>query len=113
MTEKEILKQILFGLDEIRDGIAKLIDMAGASEAQEKILSDRAECQSEERDESVKPEITLDTVRELMVEKTRQGKGGEVKNILKAFQVEKLSELPAEHYGEVIMMASKLGSMRR
>lgn len=55
-----------------------------------------------------KGNIDIETIRAVLVKKTKEGKGAGVKELLKIFQAEKLSDISEEHFSELFQMANKL-----
>lgn len=72
--------------------------------------------QVEHKEESTKPEtqsdsapsISLETVRTKLAELSQAGKQPQVKSLITSFGVERLSDIPAEHYEELLEKASEL-----
>jgi hypothetical protein len=57
---------------------------------------------SAEKPKEEKKSVTLEEVRSVLAEKTRAGKTAEVKELLTKFGVNKLSELDASKYDELL-----------
>lgn len=71
-------------------------------EKQEKLEAAAAEPQNEE------PIYSLEQVRARLAELQKAGKRAEVKELLNSFGVAKLSEIPAEQYGELMTKAGEI-----
>ena len=54
------------------------------------------------------PEITLEQVRGLLAERSREGYTAGVRNIIQSFGAERLSEIDPSHYAEVLKQAEEL-----
>ena len=52
--------------------------------------------------------ITLERIRDLLMEKVKCGKSDKVREIFSVFGINKLSELQSEHYEEVFQMVNKI-----
>ena len=57
---------------------------------------------SPEKPKEIKKSVTLEEVRAVLAEKSRAGKTAEVKGLLTKFGVNKLSELDASKYDELL-----------
>ncbi len=52
--------------------------------------------------------LSREEIKELLVVKTRQGKGEEIRKLLNSFGVKKLSDLPQDKYKDVYEQAKQL-----
>lgn len=50
----------------------------------------------------------LEYIRQILIVKSREGKEFEIKELLKMFGADKLSDVPKENYEELFYMANKL-----
>ena len=99
-------ENVLKGLDEILKGI-QMIQKVLVEVDNESLQEDERE-QTLETGERQKEIIDLEMIRKVMVQKTKQGKGAEVKELLNIFHVEKLSDITEEHFDELYQLAKKL-----
>lgn len=53
-------------------------------------------------------EITLETLRKLLIQKAQEGKSEQIKEIIALFKAEKLSDVEPQHYQELFTMARKI-----
>lgn len=99
-------KNVLKGLDEILRGIQMIQKVLAETEKESLQEDERDEIAeiNEKQDEI----IDLEMIRKVMVQKTKQGKGAEVKELLNIFHVEKLSDITEDHFGELYQLAEKL-----
>lgn len=95
-NDKRALQLIEEGLNLILQGLKSLSDIAPKEEV---VLCN---------DYKEKTCLNKEAVKKLLVEKTRQGKGEEVRKLLNSFGVDKLSDLPQEKYEEVCVQAKEL-----
>src|SRR5690606_27625275 len=56
-----------------------------------------------------KPTASIEAVRLKLAELVQAGKQAEVKQLLESFGATKLSDVPAERYGELLAKASEIG----
>lgn len=69
------------------------------------------ECEDIGKDEKGIEEVEkvdIDTVRQMLLVKAQAGKSEEIRDILKSFHVEKLSDLEVRYYGELLQMVKKI-----
>ena len=55
-----------------------------------------------------KPKVTLEQVRAKLADLTRKGKRAEVKKLLEVYGANKLSEVPADKYAELMEKAAEI-----
>ena len=84
-------------LSVVNDILAAISDIAGSIES--------ALSNSQEKPKEIKNSVTLEKVRGLLAQKSRAGKTAEVKELLTKFGVNKLSELDASKYDELLKEA--------
>ena len=101
--ESQEINNIRIGLEEIIKGLMTIQEVIKKAEVKRKPVSTMT-------DNSINnPEIIdIDTIRRMMVQKTKQGKGAEVKELLNIFHVEKLSDITEENFTELYHLAEKL-----
>ena len=101
--ESQEINNIRIGLKEIIKGLMTIQEVIKKAEVKRKPVSTMT-------DNSINnPEIIdIDTIRRMMVQKTKQGKGAEVKELLNIFHVEKLSDITEENFTELYHLAEKL-----
>ena len=100
MAEKtvETLKLLL----RTADSLSALADSVRALCA---TLTDSPQPQAEKPET---PEITLEQVRGVLAERSREGYTAGVRNIIQSFGAERLSEIDPSHYAEVLKQAEEL-----
>lgn len=102
------MNNLSLDLEELRKGATKLSEiLATASDIlvtfNQIITSIESTFSSQEEKTKVeKKPITLEEVRAVLAEKSRAGKTAEVKGLLTKFGVNKLSELDASKYNELL-----------
>ena len=96
--ELEELRKCTAKLNEIVATVSEIVntinDIVGSIES--------AFSSSPEKPEEEKKSVTLEEVRAVLAEKSRSGKTAEVKELLTKFGVNKLSELDASKYDELL-----------
>lgn len=105
------MNNIALDLEELRKGASKLSEIL--STASEILITFNQIITSIESTFSSTPEkpkaevkcVTLEQVRSVLAEKSRAGKTADVKELLTRFGVNKLSELDASRYGELLKEA--------
>ena len=102
------MNNLSLDLEELRKGATKLSEiLATASDILITINQIIASIESTFSSTQEQPKlevksVTLEEVRALLAEKSRAGKTAEVKNLLTKFGVNKLSELDASKYDELL-----------
>lgn len=81
--------------DEIVEGTVKAV------EAKAEVKADKPEPKKES-----KPSVTLETVRTKLAELAQAGKQAQVKELIKSFGAQKLSDVAVEDYAELLEKAS-------
>lgn len=107
---KEGLEQMIRGLELISriitdEGSAKP-DISKNKIAKETVEEAEKEAQVTEAADDVL--LGREDIREVLVKKTKQGKGADVKELLGIFHAERLSDVKEEHFRELFQMAMKL-----
>lgn len=110
---KEGLEQMIRGLEII----SRVITDAGSGRSakpdipKNKIAKETVEEAEKESQVTETAEDVLlgrEDIREVLVKKTKQGKGADVKELLGIFHAERLSDVKEEHFRELFQMAMKL-----
>ena len=102
------MNNLSLDLEELRKGATKLSEILGTASDilvtfNQIITSIESTFSSQEEKPKVeKKPITLEEVRAVLAEKSRAGKTAEVKGLLTKFGVNKLSELDASKYDELL-----------
>jgi hypothetical protein len=104
ITEEEILKDVW---NRERDYIKRMVDIVKKNGTKTTINDivgtiESAFSSSPETPKEDKKSVTLEEVRAVLAEKSREGKTAEVKGLLTKFGVNKLSELDASKYDELL-----------
>lgn len=84
-------------LSVVNDILAAICDIAGSIES--------ALSSPQEKPKEIKNSVTLEELRAVLAQKSRAGKTAEVKELLTKFGVNKLSELDASKYDELLKEA--------
>jgi len=53
-------------------------------------------------------QIQLDRLREIMIEKSKEGKSEKIKEIIRLFNADKLSDVDKKHYKELLNMVEQI-----
>ena len=98
--------------------VSTCVEVQAEEEPQEAAAETRQETVAEEQQEAVaqdqetardeEPKYTLEQVRAKLAELQKAGKRAEVKALLNSFGVSKLSEIPAEQYGALMVKAGEI-----
>lgn len=106
---REGLEQIIRGLELIKQFVAQdeeaRIGKAGIPKV-ETFRKTTEEAGKTAETEGVLPD--REDIREILVKKTKQGKGADVKELLGIFRADRLSDVKEEHFKELYQMAIKL-----
>ena len=92
---------------EIADSFEKL-SKCYSELAKEESKSNILESKSENKSSSVKEEVTIEKIREVLSKKSQEGKTEEVKALLMKFGVEKLSNVKEEDYRSLLTDAQMI-----
>lgn len=109
---REGLEQIIRGLEIIKQFVAQdeeaRIEKTGTPKVESfRETVEKAEIEKTGKEaESVLPD--REDIREILVKKTKQGKGADVKELLGIFRADRLSDVKEEHFEELYQMAIKL-----
>ncbi len=106
---REEQEHILKGLQELIDGLCRIKDIFTNDENLPENVQQisRKNC-SEQTSQTESERVDIEDIRKILVQKTKQGKGANVKELLGIFKVEKLSDVPEENFSELFQMANKL-----
>src|SRR5574344_2689376 len=88
------MNNLSLDLEELRKCVTIINEIVGTIES--------AFSSSTEKPKEEKKSVTLEEVRSVLAEKSRAGKTAEVKGLLTKFGVNKLSELDASKYDELL-----------
>lgn len=101
LQRKKLCGQILKGLEDIVCGFRKLSDIENESDNID--ISDYRENEDDEKEN-----LQIEIIRSVMVEKARMGKASQIRELLKLFNAEKLSEVHEDYYDELLKLAQNL-----
>jgi hypothetical protein len=101
MTHTEMLKQIAYDLHNLAEDIEVMIAEDGSASEQNETDSKGAE---------KVPEIKLEDVRTVLASKSRDGFGNEVRDLIHAYGADKLSEVDAANYADMMKKAEAIGN---
>lgn len=88
---------------------ATLVDLSKILEAAaEQKETGNSSGKTKENSKKAENAVTLEDVRAVLAEKSRNGKTQEVRAILKEFGADKLSDVPSEKYTELLQKAEEL-----
>lgn len=106
----QILQSILSIIpNQVEDKTSNDKDEKVVPKKQEKVVKNEAETEEKQEDTpSEKTEITFEEIRALATKKMKDGKGSALKELLKEFGVEKLSEIKESDYK---VMYDRLGDV--
>ncbi len=102
MSKIKLMLNIVEDMRSLADSIQALCDVANENEVSKptpKVSKTKV---------NVKAEITLETVRGVLAEKSQQGKTAEVREIIAKFGGTKLSEISTEYYADILKDAEVL-----
>lgn len=72
------------------------------------VFLDEDENRIEEGKETDVCNTDIEIVRQILLEKAQEGKSARIREILQAFQVDKLSDLNEKHYDELLQMVERI-----
>lgn len=102
MSRTKLLLDVVEDLRALSDSIQTLCDAMMSDETQDEAALDA------EYEEHKNPTITLEQVRGLLAKKSQEGKTEAVRNLLKTYGANKLSEVKEEDYRELLLDAEVL-----
>lgn len=102
MSKIKLMLNVVEDMRSLADSIQALCNVANETEVSEPTPK------ASKTKVNVKPEITLETVRGVLAEKSQQGKTAEVREIIAKFGGTKLSEISTEHYADILKDAEVL-----
>ncbi len=102
MSRTKLLLDVVEDLRTLSDSIQTLCDAMMSDETQDEAALDA------EYEEHKNPTITLEQVRGVLAKKSQEGKTEAVRNLLKTYGANKLSEVKEEDYRELLLDAEVL-----
>lgn len=102
MSKIKLLLDIVEDMHSLADSIQALCDASAESE-----VSEPAPKPSKPKAKA-KPDITLETIRGVLAEKSQQGKTAEVRELIAKYGGTKLSDVPTENYANLLHDAEVL-----
>lgn len=106
---REEQEKIITGIQELISGLCRIKDVLMNNEDllenTETVLQTAI---SEKSYSTESKSVDIEDIRKILVQKTKQGKGAKVKELLGIFKVEKLSDVSKENFWELFQMANKL-----
>lgn len=102
MSRTKLLLDVVEDLRNLADSIQTLCDAAMTNDPQDESALDVA------YEEHKNPTITLEQVRGVLAKKSQEGKTEAVRNLLKTYGANKLSEVKAVDYRELLLDAEVL-----
>lgn len=102
MSRTKLLLDMVEDLRALSDSIQTLCDAMMSDETQDEAALDA------EYEEHKNPTITLEQVRGVLAKKSQEGKTEAVRNLLKTYGANKLSEVKEEDYRELLLDAEVL-----
>ncbi len=102
MSRTKLLLDVVEDLRALSDSIQTLCDAMMSDETQDEAALDA------EYEEHKNPTITLEQVRGVLAKKSQEGKTEAVRNLLKTYGANKLSEVKEEDYRELLLDAEML-----
>lgn len=102
MSRTKLLLDVVEDLRALSDSIQTLCDAMMSDETQHEAALDA------EYEEHKNPTITLEQVRGVLAKKSQEGKTEAVRNLLKTYGANKLSEVKEEDYRELLLDAEVL-----
>ncbi len=97
---KELCRQIIKGIEDILCGFRELSEIDNSED--DKDMQNPVICEEE------KENVQIEIIRGVMVEKSREGKSAQVRDLLKLFNAERLSDVDEAYYDELLKMAQSL-----
>lgn len=97
MSRTKLLLDVVEDLRALSDSIQTLCDAMMSDETQDEAALDA------EYEEHKNPTITLEQVRGVLAKKSQEGKTEAVRNLLKTYGANKLSEVKEEDYRELLL----------
>lgn len=102
MSQTKLLLDVVTDLQNLADSLQTLCDAVMSDEPKDESAVEAA------YEEHENPTITLEQVRGVLAKKSQEGKTEAVRNLLKTYGANKLSEVKAEDYRELLLDAEVL-----
>ncbi len=108
MLKTDLLEQIAKDLKSLASSIDKLILIELDENKNEKSSNSKAKKSESVKKEATEKEISLEDVRAVLADKSRLGFTSKIKEILKGFGANKLSDVSTSDYPELLKLAREL-----
>lgn len=95
---KKLCKQIIKGIEDILCGFRELSN----------IIDSDMDIEDLDVIHTEKENVEIEVIRGVMAEKAREGKAEQVRELLKLFNAEKLSDVHEDYYDELFKLAQNL-----
>ncbi len=101
MTKEQLLQKVDDDLKALTVSVAALKEVFGNKDVPDE--------KAAKKQESEKPAITLEQVRGVLADKSRNGYTAEVRSLITSYGAERLSEIASENYEALLKAAEVLG----